>query len=147
MSPCSCGCQEEISALRERLRRQGSAMRQMQEAAQRKNRELDALHLVWCDGGCPSGVHRFQGGEVLVTEELVKTAERNTGRLRCWYEAVRFRSETYGPDPADPSRQFPGTASEWHRQYAMRAAARTDLVGGADDPYACGGGAHEPALP
>lgn len=109
------------------LRRQLTAARL---AAERRNRDLDALHLVWCDGGCPSGVHRYQGEEILVTEDLVAAAERNTVRLRHWYEAVKFRYETYGPDPADPARQFPGTASEWHRQYAARAAAKTDLPAG-----------------
>ena len=108
------------------LRREIDHMRQVLE---RKNRQLDALHLVWCDGGCPGGVHRYQDEDVLVTEELVAAAERNTERLRHWYEAVKFRHETYGPDPRDPSRQFPSTASEWHRQYAARAAARTDLAG------------------
>ena len=108
------------------LRSQVDHMRQVLE---RKNRLLDALHVVWCDGGCPGGVHRYQDADVLVTEELVVAAERNTARLRDWYEAVKFRYETYGPDPADPSRQFPSTASEWHRQYAARAAARTDLAG------------------
>lgn len=119
---------DELAELRERCARQAGVIRQQQLAAERRNRDLDALHVVWCDGGCPSGVHRFQGGDVLVTEELVKAAERNTRRLRGWYEAVKFRYETYGPGPADPSRQFPGTASEWHRQRAERAAGRTDLM-------------------
>lgn len=120
------------SSAEDELRQQVDNLRHQltiaREAAERRNRDLDALHLVWCDGGCPSGVHRRQGQEVLVTEELVAAAERNTKRLRAWYEAVKFRYETYGPDPADPSRQFPSTASEWHRQYALRAAARTDLA-------------------
>lgn len=121
---------EEIAILREKVRRQAAVIRQQQLAAERRNLDLDALHLVWCDGGCPSGVHRRQGADVLVTKELVLAAERNTRRLRDWYEAVKFRFETYGPDPADPSRQFPSTASEWHRQYAERAARRTDLMPG-----------------
>ena len=111
------------------LRRQLTAAR---EAAERRNRDLDALHLVWCDGGCPRGVHRYNP-DLLVTEELVAAAERNTTRLRRWYEAVKFRFETYGPDPRDPSRQFPTTASEWHRQRAERAAVRTDLMPVGDD--------------
>jgi hypothetical protein len=113
---------DEIARLREengRLRTLAHAhaanIREMQLSLERKNRQLDALHLVWCDGGCPRGVHRYQDDDVLVTEELVAAAERNTKRLRRWYEAVKFRHETYR------------TASEWHRQYAARAAARTDL--------------------
>jgi hypothetical protein len=112
----------ELARLREeneRLRIQAHAhaanIREMQLSLERKNRQLDALHLVWCDGGCPSGVHRYQDDDVLVTEELVAAAERNTQRLRGWYETVKFRHESWR------------TASEWHRQYAARAAARTDL--------------------
>lgn len=49
-----------------------------------RNLELDALHYVWCDGGCEGGVHRF-GEHPPVTAELVATAIRNTERLRAWY--------------------------------------------------------------
>ncbi len=117
---------DRISVLQNEVRAQ-------QTAAERRNRDLDALHLVWCDGGCPSGVHRYDP-DAIVTEEMVAAAERNTARLRRWYEAVKFRYETYGPAPADPARQFRGTASEWHRHYAMAAARRTDLPGDAPEP-------------
>lgn len=50
-----------------------------------RNRELDALHYVWCDGGCATGVHRFCGAPEEITEEVVQLAERNTKRLRAWY--------------------------------------------------------------
>jgi hypothetical protein len=123
---------DETARLRRQVEHLRSQLTIAREAAERRNRDLDALHIVWCDGGCPRGVHRFQDQDVLVTEELVAAAERNTKRLRDWYEDVKFRFETYGPDPLDPSRQFPGTASEWHRQYAARAAVRTDL--GAREP-------------
>jgi hypothetical protein len=51
-------------------------------AAHERNLELDALHVVWCDGGCDGGVHRWT--EKTVTEEVVAAAERNTKRLRSW---------------------------------------------------------------
>lgn len=123
---------DELALLREKNRRLAAEVDHMRRVLERKNRELDALHVVWCDGGCPGGVHRYQGGDVLVTEGLVKLAERNAGRLRDWYEAVKFRFETYGPEPRYPARQFPGTAGEWRRQRAERAAARTGLKAGAN---------------
>ena len=49
-----------------------------------KNLELDALHYVWCSGGCEDGVHRWMDEKL--TEEIVKLAELNTKRLRQWYE-------------------------------------------------------------
>lgn len=61
----------------------------MQKAAERKNRELDALHFVWCDGGCASGVHRYDHGEL--TEAIVVEAERNAKRLRAWWNNAAFK--------------------------------------------------------
>ena len=60
------------------------------EQAHRRNLELDAMHYVWCDGGCKFGVHRFED-HPLVTEELVKLAERNTKRLRSWFDNSEWR--------------------------------------------------------
>lgn len=62
------------------LRRQLAFQR---DTNHQRNVELDALHHVWCNGGCGSGVHRFTPGEV--TEEVVQAAERNTKRLREWW--------------------------------------------------------------
>jgi hypothetical protein len=120
---------DELRALRIKAGRYKAEIAAMSRALERKNRELDALHMVWCDGACSRGVHRWQGPNVLVTEELVKTAERNTERLRRWYDGAKFRYETYGPNPSKPWNQFPTTRSEWHRDYALKAAVRTDLVG------------------
>lgn len=51
-----------------------------------RNRELDALHYVWCSGGCEGGTHRYGGKPDDVTEEVVQLAEENTRRLRAWFE-------------------------------------------------------------
>ena len=55
----------------------------------KRNLELDALHYVWCDGGCEGGTHRWDGGKV--TEEIVQAAERNTRRLRRWFASRQRR--------------------------------------------------------
>lgn len=67
----------------------GSLRRQItiqQAAAERRNRDLDALHYVWCSGGCETGVHRFCGHPDEITEDVVATVERQALRLREWYK-------------------------------------------------------------
>jgi len=59
------------------------------EVINRKNLELDALHFVWCDGGCKSGVHRFTDLPPL-TKEIVDQALINTTRLFVWYDNNEF---------------------------------------------------------
>jgi hypothetical protein len=61
-----------------------------QDALAKKNRELDAMHYVWCDGGCRYGVNRFCDQEK-ITEEIVERAERNARRLRRWWNNRVFR--------------------------------------------------------
>lgn len=82
----------------ERLRaREESLLRQLKMAQsnnEERNRQLDALHFVWCDGGCSSGVHRYTDSGPL-TEEVVASAERNTRRMRTWLINHRFRKLTY----------------------------------------------------
>lgn len=117
----TCGHLAEIARLREQNARLRANVRTQQVALERKNRELDALHYVWCDGGCPRGVHRWHD-DLILTEDLVKLAERNTKRLRNWYRAVQFRLALKNP-------------GEWLRKYTLRAAARTDM-GPRDDSAA-----------
>jgi TRAP-type mannitol/chloroaromatic compound transport system substrate-binding protein len=50
----------------------------------RRNVELDALHYVWCNGGCRSGIHRY-GKHPPLTAEIVAAAELNARRLRSWF--------------------------------------------------------------
>ncbi|MAG67728.1 MAG: hypothetical protein CMK74_17995 [Pseudomonadales bacterium] len=84
--------EEEVLALKRRV---GVLERELASAVsnnRRRNLELDALHYVWCSGGCTGGVHRFDGeGPRAVTLEVVEAAERNTARLRQWYESHRAK--------------------------------------------------------
>lgn len=105
---------EELERLKSKNRLQARTITHLIAVLARKNKDLDALHFVWCDGGCPNGVHRYS--DVRLTEELVARAERNTKRLRSWYNTVKWRLTSYP------------TMSEWHNAYAKRSASRTDLL-------------------
>lgn len=59
-----------------------------------RNRALDALHFVWCEGGCPKGVHRYTNAPDEVTEAMVEAGERQIERLRTWFETNKVRRET-----------------------------------------------------
>jgi len=129
-------CDEtELAALRHRVRQQARQIRTMQEAAERRNRDLDALHLVWCSGSCANGVHRYTDEKI--TAALVEAAERNTERLRTWYDGVKWRLEHYNAgQETDLGCGYTFRATEWHEQYAKTAASRTDLT---TDPGAAEG--------
>lgn len=114
---------EELENLKKKNRAQAHEITNLAKALARKNLEVDALHFVWCDGGCYSGIHRYS--DVRLTEEMILRAERNTRRMRSWYNTVKWRLT-----------KFP-TMSQWHAKYAERSASRTDLgddMGPATDP-------------
>jgi hypothetical protein len=76
------------------IHKQRRELAQLNEALRLKNRELDSMHYVWCDGGCGGGVHRFEPmNGVPLTEEIVKAAEANTRRLRSWFVNAQARKE------------------------------------------------------
>ena len=54
-----------------------------------RNLELDALHYVWCNGGCEGGTHFWS--ENKITEDIVLAADRNTQRMISWYINYLFR--------------------------------------------------------
>lgn len=87
-----------MDVLWEKVKRLRREVRTFNEISGLRNVELDALHYVWCNGGCEGGVHRYdREGTAAITEEIVQTAERNTSRLRAWFnnhEAKRAREES-----------------------------------------------------
>lgn len=75
-----------------RTHEQSQQLKILNQTAHEKNLALDSQHYVWCDGGCTYGVHRFKENEATpLTEEIVATAERNTRRLRSWWENYRYK--------------------------------------------------------
>ena len=81
--------QAELVPLRARAEEQQRQLRNANESLRDKNRALDAMHYVWCSGGCWDGAHRWHGGKV--SEAVVSEAERNTKRLRTWFETAKHR--------------------------------------------------------
>ena len=87
----------QVAARVEQARREGAQeitrlkgeVRHMQECAERRNRELDALHMVWCDGGCQNGTHRWT--DDVVTPEMVEFVEAYAKRLRRWYTNREYK--------------------------------------------------------
>ncbi len=86
----------EVRAENARLREQVRVLREelttARLGAERRNKDLDALHLVWCNGGCNSGVHRYCGNKEEITEEVVALAERHVKRLREWFQSYKFKN-------------------------------------------------------
>lgn len=104
----------ELEALKRKNRAQAREITNLTERLAQRNKDLDAMHFVWCSGGCTRGVHRHS--DVRLTEELIQIAERNTKRLRGWYNTVKWRLTKYP------------TMSEWHDALTKGAASKTDLT-------------------
>lgn len=75
--------------LKHKFERLQQEMHWKNESWAQKNRELDALHYVWCTGGCTHGVHRYQ--EEPLTGAIVAEAEKQAKRLRSYWNTVCFR--------------------------------------------------------
>lgn len=83
--------QSKTEEERREIQRLKREIREMQLAAEKRNRELDAMHWVWCDGGCYTGVHRFdEEGPAAITQEIVDAAVRNTERLKRWWATWEY---------------------------------------------------------
>lgn len=76
-----------IKDLEYKIRNQRRHIAELNDTLREKNLALDALHYVWCRGGCPGGVHRYSAAPL--TEQHVLLAERNTLRLRRWWNNAR----------------------------------------------------------
>jgi len=90
---------DRVRLLERKLKRVKEELTYVECKLHTKNKELDAMHYVWCDGGCKYGTHRWT--EQNITEEIVKMAERNTLRLKRWYGNNKYRREHYPEDYKD----------------------------------------------
>jgi len=72
----------------EQVKRLKDEITMLNKCLRDKNLALDAIGYVWCSGGCEGGVLRYQDADTCqLTGEQVSMVERNTIRLRSWYEA------------------------------------------------------------
>lgn len=102
----------ELEDLKVKCKNQARQLTIMQDSLARKNRELDALHMVWCSGGCPNGVHRFT--DEPISQETVEFIERNAKRLRTWWNAAIFRIDK------------PPTGDEWYDKRIERIRKKVE---------------------
>ena len=86
-------------------------------ALEDRNRQLDVMAWVWCDGGCPGGV--FRTTEADLTEEIVEQAERNSARLRRWFGNKAFKARWAAMSPEERTTWM----EERRREAAMEKAA------------------------
>lgn len=97
----------EIEELRAKCKRQAEEIHYKNLSLHEKNLALDALHFVWCDGGCASGVHRYT--DEPLTEEIVLQAEYQALRLRRKFNGMRWQIENWP--------KIPTTQSDWHKAH------------------------------
>ncbi len=71
---------EELQAENARLRRQ---LTYANEGNAKRNRQLDMLNMVWCDGGCEGGMARYDDREVSASDVALLIV--NAIRARRWY--------------------------------------------------------------
>lgn len=81
---------KEVERLRAEVAKLRDQLTFQRESNEKRNRELDALHYVWCNGGCEKGVHRY-GEHPPLTDEIVTEAIRNTNRLISWHGNHKFK--------------------------------------------------------
>jgi len=80
---------EELRSCSDRLCAQKRVITNIQESLTHKNKALDSMMWVWCNGGCYTGVRRYTDGKI--TENIVRIAEANTKRLRTWFTNHKWK--------------------------------------------------------
>jgi len=112
----------EIEQLLEKVRKLKRELRIAYANNEKRNIQLDALHFVWCDGGCGSGVHRWTSEEL--TAEIVAEAILNTNRLESWY----INSEGRKANPGGGGYTTAQAKPLWDKaKAAIKKAMRTKL--------------------
>lgn len=92
---------EEYGALVLRNKAQAREIRNLQVSAERRNRDLAALHIVWCDGGCPGGV----GSPETLDRPTVVAAVIAVRRLVSWWNNRQYRDGGHSPTSEDYLRE------------------------------------------
>jgi hypothetical protein len=80
-----------IRDLSNKIRNLKTTITYAKDRNEERNRQLDALGMVWCDGGCQNGMARYgdlcfaPSGEGKVTAEHIAALIHNAGRAWSWY--------------------------------------------------------------
>jgi hypothetical protein len=85
---------KQLGALRIKVKEQARTISNMQEVATLRNKQMDALHMVWCSGGCAGGV----GDRENLTRDKVLEAVRYTSRLVEWWNNHAYRDAAFDKD-------------------------------------------------
>lgn len=81
-------------------------IKRLTELLRDRNKKLDAMAWVWCDGGCETGVFRHVEVPNELTLEMVELAELNVKRMRTHYENQEFRKTWSGMSDTDKALWF-----------------------------------------
>lgn len=83
---------EECGRLQLQVQKLKAEVTDQNRSLEKKNRDLDALHYVWCNGGCGGGVHRYdKKGPEGLTEETVRLALHNVNRMVTYFNNAEFK--------------------------------------------------------
>lgn len=85
----------ELQRQNEILRRELGYQRENNE---KRNRQLDLLNMVWCDGGCDGGMGRYD--DRVITADDVAMLIINAERARHWYIARAGKTTDGDRQPA-----------------------------------------------
>lgn len=101
---------KQLGALRLRVKKQAKEITEMRTVAAIRNRQLAALHIVWCTGTCGS-----VGCRDKVTREVVVEAVRNVKRLvLSWNNVLGSHKGWNSPEYATGRVEIGTDASDWH---------------------------------
>ena len=78
---------KQLGALRIKVKEQARTISNMQQVATLRNKQMDALHAVWCSGGCEGGV----GNREELTREKVVEVVRYARRIVEWWNNRAYR--------------------------------------------------------
>ena len=98
---------EERDQARHKINNLRGEVGSLRDTLKHRKLALDALHYVWCSGGCDGGVHQYS--DEPLTAEIVAEAVRNTERLVQWY-INHAGSQLDKPSPMEKYQKAWGTA-------------------------------------
>jgi len=93
----------QLGALRVRVKQQAWEINNMREIATLRNKQMEALHMVWCSGGCAYGV----GDRENLTREKVVEAVAYAKRLSMWWNNRAYRDAGHQKTEAYLSARVP----------------------------------------